>query len=81
MSKFMRENGYEGRAKPHGFRSSLRTWISERTDTSHEVAEMILGHKVGNKVENAYKRTDHLEKRRVLSEKWSEFILKNKSLN
>ena len=75
MSKFMRENGYEGRAKPHGFRSSLRTWISERTETPHEIAEMMLGHKVGNKVENAYKRTDHLEKRRVLYEKWSDFIV------
>ena len=75
MSKFMRENGYKGRAKPHGFRSSLRTWISECTETPQEVAEMMLGHKVGNKVENAYKRTDHLEKRRVLSEQWSKFVV------
>ena len=75
MSKFMRENGHKGRATPHGFRASLRDWISDCTETSHEVTEIVLAHKVGDKVENAYKRTDHLEKRRVLSEQWSKFVV------
>lgn len=61
-------------ARPHGFRSSLRDWIAETTDTPHEVAEMILGHKVGGKVERAYRRTDYLDQRKTLMERWAQFV-------
>lgn len=37
--------------RPHGFRSSLRDWIEEATDTPYEVAETVLGHIVGGAVE------------------------------
>jgi integrase len=30
---------------PHGFRTSLREWLDEKTDARYEVAEMMLGHK------------------------------------
>lgn len=53
-------------ARPHGFRSSLRDWIAETTNTPYEVAEATLGHAVGGKGERAYRRTDSLEQRRVL---------------
>lgn len=36
-------------ARPHGFRSSLRDWIAETTNTPYEVAETTLGHTVGGK--------------------------------
>lgn len=58
-------------ARPHGFRSSLRDWMAEATDTPETIAEFTLGHTVGNKVERAYRRTDFLEQRRKLLEKWS----------
>lgn len=64
--------------RPHGFRSSLRDWIDETTDTRHEIAEMVLGHVVGGKVERAYRRTDYLEQRRDLMQRWSDH-LKTKS--
>ena len=35
---------------------------------------MSLGHTVGNKVERAYQRSDLLEKRAVLLEKWGAYI-------
>ena len=34
--------------RPHGFRSSLRTWLAECTNASEEVAETVLAHKVGS---------------------------------
>ena len=60
--------------RPHGFRSSLRDWIAETTDTPHEVAETILGHTVGGAVERAYRRTDYLEQRRKVMEDWGSLL-------
>ncbi|TNM66468.1 tyrosine-type recombinase/integrase [Aliirhizobium smilacinae] len=60
--------------RPHGFRSSLRDWISEATDTPHDVAETTLGHVVGGAVERAYRRTDFLEQRRKVLERWAKHV-------
>jgi integrase len=57
----------------HGFRSSFRDWISERTSYPTEVAEMALAHAVGNKVEASYRRGDLLDKRRELMGAWAAF--------
>ncbi len=72
MSRLMERRQME--ARPHGFRSSLRDWIAETTDTPHEVAETCLGHTVGGLVERAYRRTDYLEQRRVLMERWAKHV-------
>ncbi len=61
-------------ARPHGFRSSLRDWIAETTNTPYEVAETMMGHVVGGKVERAYRRTDFLEQRRKLLEQWTDHV-------
>ena len=72
MSRFMERAKME--ARPHGFRSSLRDWIAETTDTSHDVAETCLSHKVGGKVERAYRRTDFLEQRRAVMARWANHV-------
>lgn len=69
MSRLMDRRGMD--ARPHGFRSSLRDWIADTTDTPHDVAETVLGHTVGGSVERAYRRTDFLDQRRVLLERWA----------
>jgi integrase len=61
-------------ARPHGFRTSLRTWLAEATDAPHEVAEMMIGHVVDSGVVRAYRRTDFLEQRRALTELWSHHV-------
>ncbi len=71
MSKLMRDRGMA--ARPHGFRSSLRTW-AEETSQPYEVAETSLGHVVGNAVERAYQRSDLIEKRRVFMEAWADHV-------
>lgn len=72
MSRLMERQGMIER--PHGFRSSLRDWIAETTETPHEIAETILGHSVGGAVERAYRRTDFLEQRRTLLERWANHV-------
>ena len=57
----------------HGFRSSFRDWVSEETDHSPEVAEMALAHTIGNKVEQAYRRGNLLERRRYLMQDWASY--------
>ena len=72
MSRYMERRQLE--ARPHGFRSSFRDWVAETTNTPYEVAETCLGHVSGSSVERAYRRTDHLEQRRVLMQKWANFV-------
>ena len=61
-------------AVPHGFRSTFRDWIWERTDHSRDLAEQALAHTLENKVEAAYRRGDALERRRQLMEDWGTFV-------
>jgi integrase len=79
MSKYMDRRGMKER--PHGFRSSFRDWVAEATKTPHEVAETCLGHVAGGKVERAYRRTDFLEQRRVLMERWGQFSIRRAACN
>lgn len=69
MSAYMNRRGMVER--PHGFRSSFRDWTAEATNTPREVAEICLGHVSGGSVELAYRRTDYLEQRRFLMERWA----------
>lgn len=59
----------------HGFRSSFRDWVAEETSFQREVAEAALAHSVGDAVERAYRRGDALEKRRLLMDAWSDYIV------
>ena len=61
-------------AVPHGLRSCFRVWVTERTDFDGDMAEIALGHNVGNKVRQAYDRSDMLEKRRDMMIAWHGFL-------
>jgi integrase len=67
----------------HGFRSTFRDWCGDETSFAREIAEAALAHKVGSDVEQAYRRSDALEKRRRLMETWAEYcggVLANKEV-
>ena len=61
-------------AVPHGLRSTFRDWCAERTGYPSDMAEIALAHKVGNAVEQAYRRGDMIEKRRGMMEEWASFL-------
>ena len=61
-------------AVPHGFRSTFRDWVSERTNYPRELAEQALAHSIESKVEAAYRRGDVLEKRRIMMVEWGRFL-------
>jgi integrase len=57
----------------HGFRSSFRDWIGNETHFPRDLAEMSLAHALGDETEQAYWRSDALEKRRELMEAWARY--------
>jgi len=78
MTALMDRRGMKER--PHGFRTSLRVWLAEATNAPHDVAEMCISHMVGSKTVQAYKRTDFLEQRRALMERWGDFLNSSESV-
>ena len=70
---FMQRHGFSGVLVPHGIRSVGRIWMQEQR-VDFEVAEMCLAHTVGNAVSRAYGRSDLLEERRAVMEKWCSFV-------
>ena len=72
MAKLMSSAGMDER--PHGFRTSLRTWLSDQNILSYEASEMVLAHSVGTSVARAYNRTDYLDQRQVALNKWALYI-------
>jgi len=74
MLMLLRRMNIEG-VTVHGFRSTFRDWASEVANAPREVAEKSLAHSVGSDVERAYARSDLLEKRRALMNKWSQFVV------
>jgi integrase len=66
-------------AVPHGFRSSFRDWVAERTSFSREVAEMALAHAVDDKTEAAYRRGDLFDKRRRMMGAWADYCAATKA--
>lgn len=68
--------GRKGTVTTHGFRAVFRTWAQEETSFPYELCEMVLGHKVGTKVERAYARGNGFKKRIAIMRAWGDFCAK-----
>jgi integrase len=65
----------------HGFRSSFRDWAGNVSSFPREVVETALAHVIGDKAEQAYRRSDALEKRRRLMDAWAAYCEPKTSAN
>lgn len=74
MTALLRRMGEDHRTTVHGFRSTFRDWMAERTSTPHDVAEMALAHTIKSGTEAAYRRGDMLAKRTRVMEQWATFV-------
>jgi integrase len=75
LSALLRKLGYPlGSVTTHGFRSTLRTWLSERTQASPDVAEACIAHDKRPATQVAYERTRHYEARIALMTTWADYI-------
>lgn len=78
MLMLLRRMGVEG-VTVHGFRSTFRDWAGDVAGAPRELAEMSIAHKVGSDVERAYARSDLLDRRRLLMERWSDYVTGQKA--
>ncbi|MDR4514905.1 integrase arm-type DNA-binding domain-containing protein [Nitrosomonas sp.] len=79
LSKVLRENGLRGVIVTHGFRATLRTIARERLRIHPDVLEAQLSHAKKGDVQKAYDRTQFLDERHELIQRWADYIdaLKN----
>jgi integrase len=74
MGKVLKDLGYGG-ITVHGFRSTFTDWAAEKTRVPKEVVDKALAHKLPDRVEAAYRRTDFFERRRGLMKKWADYSM------
>ena len=72
MPMLLRDMGLT--ATVHGFRSTFRDWAGDCTSHPREIVEAALSHIVGDKAEQAYRRGDALDRRRILMDEWAGFL-------
>jgi len=69
LQSALKRMGYD--VTVHGFRSSFRDWAGNETNFPRELAEHALAHVIGDKAEQAYRRSDALARRRELTDAWA----------
>lgn len=80
MEMLLRRMKIEG-VTVHGFRSSFRDWSGNETAFPRDLAETALAHVIGDKAEQAYRRSDALERRRELMQAWAKYCEPNAAGN
>ena len=78
----IKEEKYKHRHCPHGWRSAFSSIMNEwrrknKTPDDREVINLMLAHVVEDKVEGAYNRAAHMERRRELAQIWADMLLDN----
>jgi len=66
--------GYAGRMTGHGFRALAMTTIKEKLGYRHEVIDRQLAHQPRSKVDRAYDRAQFFDERRVMMQRWADYI-------
>lgn len=73
LSKALRDNGYQGKATPHGIRATASTILNEN-GFAPDVIERQLAHCERNKIRAAYNHAMYLPERRAMMEWWGNYI-------
>lgn len=58
----------------HGFRAMARTLLDEVLEERVELIEHQLAHAVKDSLGRAYNRTTHLPKRKVMMQRWADYL-------
>ena len=76
MNRALQTMGYDTANDicPHGFRAMARTLLAERLGFRAEVIEHQLAHKVPDVLGTAYNRTKFLDDRRVMMQRWADYL-------
>lgn len=74
MLQLLKRMGY-GHITVHGFRTTFRDWVAEKTRFPGRVAEIQLAHQIKDKSERAYQRSDLIEKRVQMMNAYADYGL------
>jgi len=74
MLNTLKSNGGNGYTV-HDFRSSFSDWVIDQTSFGADPADMWIAHLTRGKVRAAYQRSPQLEKRRIITQEWSDFVV------
>jgi integrase len=74
MSAALISFGYQDQHTAHGFRTTFRTLASDMLKVESELLECQLAHRVGSEVARAYDRSQRLEERRVLMQRYADLL-------
>lgn len=69
--------GYHHKHVPHGFRATFSSVMNERFPADKPIIDLMLAHVAKDKVEGAYNRALHLERRIELAQLWADLIMKD----
>jgi integrase len=78
MLNTLKANGGNGYTV-HGFRTSFQEYVAAETDWPDDLADRCIAHERRGKVRRAYQRDDLLPKRRLIMERWSDFLTEGRS--
>jgi integrase len=67
--------GYHHRHVPHGWRATFSSVMNERFKHDRHIIDLMLAHVPANRVEGAYNRAEHLERRIELAQEWANLLM------
>ncbi|GEM18347.1 hypothetical protein NBRC3293_2844 [Gluconobacter oxydans NBRC 3293] len=79
LSDLLQRAGYSGRHVPHGFRASFSSIMNERYPSDRAIIDLMLAHQNKDRVEAAYNRALHRERRKELAQVWADLLMDNAS--
>lgn len=80
LERWLYKHGFKDKLTHHGLRATLRTWLADE-QVPFEVAEDAIAHVTLSATERAYLRGDFLEQRRIVMQKYCDFILERYCAN
>ena len=75
VNQALRTMGYDSATLTgHGFRATARTILHETLKFSPDAIEAQLGHTVPDRLGSAYNRTKHLDERKIMMQKYADYL-------
>lgn len=74
LTRTIMRMGYKGHMSGHGFRALAMTTIKEKLGYRHEVVDRQLAHAHGSKITAAYDRALFLDDRRIMMQKYADYL-------
>ena len=73
VNRVLNRNGYKDILTAHGLRSIVRTYLAKQ-NVERNTAEAVLSHKIKDRLERTYNRSDYFEERIPVLQMWADYV-------